>query len=203
MTRTGARSGSYSLWRQCSSRFTIAQERREVMQPKPTFLGQQTASAFQEQSVAEAYQQRPPYPDAVFDILAGLAVDQPGRLLDAGCGTGFIARLMVALLFSALARIQHRGMASCCQSSSAIRRSSATIAMTLWLNWRAAASFRYLAGKRHAPFPSHSRSTPISSHFTGARRSRASEWTPKHRAHSMMRCARWLAATWYRTPHGR
>lgn len=65
------------------------------MQPKPTFLGQQTASAFQEQSVAEAYQQRPPYPDAVFDILAGLAVDQPGRLLDAGCGTGFIARLMV------------------------------------------------------------------------------------------------------------
>lgn len=65
------------------------------MQPKPAFLGQQTASAFQEESVAEAYQQRPPYPDAVFDILASLIVDQPRRVLDAGCGTGFLARRLV------------------------------------------------------------------------------------------------------------
>jgi len=65
------------------------------MQPKPTFLGQQFASAFQEESVAEAYQQRPPYPDVVFDILASLIVDQPSRVLDVGCGTGFIARRLV------------------------------------------------------------------------------------------------------------
>jgi SAM-dependent methyltransferase len=65
------------------------------MQPKPTFLGQQFASAFQEESVAEAYQQRPPYPGVVFDILATLIVDQPSRVLDAGCGTGFIARRLV------------------------------------------------------------------------------------------------------------
>ncbi|HET9979541.1 MAG TPA: methyltransferase domain-containing protein, partial [Ktedonobacterales bacterium] len=65
------------------------------MKPKPTFLGQQFASAFQEESVAEAYQQRPPYPDAVFDILTRLIVDQPSRVLDAGCGTGFIARRLV------------------------------------------------------------------------------------------------------------
>ena len=65
------------------------------MQPKPAFLGQQTASAFQEESVAEAYQQRPPYPDAVFDILASLIVDQPRRVLDAGCGTGLLARRLV------------------------------------------------------------------------------------------------------------
>lgn len=65
------------------------------MQPKPVFLGQQTASAFQEESVAESYQQRPPYPDAVFDILASLIVDQPRRVLDVGCGTGFLARRLV------------------------------------------------------------------------------------------------------------
>ena len=62
------------------------------MQPKPAFLGQQTASAFQEESVVEAYQHRPPYPDAVFDILTSLISDQPYRVLDVGCGTGFIAR---------------------------------------------------------------------------------------------------------------
>lgn len=62
------------------------------MQPKPAFLGQQTASAFQEESVVEAYQHRPPYPDAVFDILTSLISDQPYHVLDVGCGTGFIAR---------------------------------------------------------------------------------------------------------------
>lgn len=65
------------------------------MQPKPAFLGQQTASAFQEESVVEAYQQRPPYPDSVFDILGSLVADEPRHVLDVGCGTGFIARRLV------------------------------------------------------------------------------------------------------------
>jgi SAM-dependent methyltransferase len=65
------------------------------MQPKPGFLGRHVASAFQEESVAGAYQHRPPYPDAVFDILASLAVDQPRYVLDVGCGTGFLARRLV------------------------------------------------------------------------------------------------------------
>ena len=65
------------------------------MQPKPAFLGQQTASAFQEESVVEAYQQRPPYPDSVFDILGSLVADEPYHVLDVGCGTGFIARRLV------------------------------------------------------------------------------------------------------------
>jgi trans-aconitate methyltransferase len=68
------------------------------MQPKPDYLGQRYASAFQEASVAEAYQARPPYPEAVFDILAGLMVDQLGTVLDAGCGTGFLARPLAALV---------------------------------------------------------------------------------------------------------
>ena len=62
------------------------------MQPKPAFLGPQTSSAFQESSVAAAYQHRPPYPAAVFDILADLITDTPRHVLDAGCGTGFLAR---------------------------------------------------------------------------------------------------------------
>jgi hypothetical protein len=42
------------------------------MQPKPDFLGYEIAAAFQDADVAAAYQRRPPYPPAVFDILATL-----------------------------------------------------------------------------------------------------------------------------------
>jgi SAM-dependent methyltransferase len=66
-----------------------------TQEPKPAFLGPHAASAFQEESVAEAYQYRPQYPSAVFDLLAALVTDQPRRVLDAGCGTGFLARHLV------------------------------------------------------------------------------------------------------------
>jgi SAM-dependent methyltransferase len=65
------------------------------MRPKPDFLTPQVASAFQEPSVVRAYQYRPTYSAAVFDILAGLAVDQPRHVLDVGCGTGLLARHLV------------------------------------------------------------------------------------------------------------
>jgi SAM-dependent methyltransferase len=65
------------------------------MQPKPDFLGDEIATAFQDADVAVAYQHRPPYPPAVFDILATLVVDQPRHVLDVGCGTGFLARHLV------------------------------------------------------------------------------------------------------------
>jgi SAM-dependent methyltransferase len=68
------------------------------MLPKPSCFGEQYASAFQETGVAAAYQHRPPYPDAVFPILAGLGTDTPRRVLDVGCGTGFIARRLVELV---------------------------------------------------------------------------------------------------------
>ncbi len=61
---------------------------------KPASLGQRYASAFQEESVADAYAYRPPYPPAVFDVLATLPPSQPRRILDAGCGTVLRSRLL-------------------------------------------------------------------------------------------------------------
>src|SRR5690349_15675663 len=65
------------------------------MRPKPDFLGPQQAAAFQDEAVARAYQFRPQYPETTFDILVHLAIDTPQRILDIGCGTGFVARELV------------------------------------------------------------------------------------------------------------
>lgn len=62
---------------------------------KPDFLGPQVASAFQDPSVVMAYQYRPTYPASVFDLLAELVIDSPRHVLDAGCGTGLLARHLV------------------------------------------------------------------------------------------------------------
>src|SRR5262245_8074137 len=69
-----------------------------TMIPKPACYGEQYASAFQEHGVVAAYQHRPSYPDSVFALLADLIVDSPRRVLDVGCGTGFIARPLVELV---------------------------------------------------------------------------------------------------------
>jgi SAM-dependent methyltransferase len=61
------------------------------MLPKPAHLGPNYAAQFQDAAVVEAYPSRPPYPEAVFDLLESLAVE-PAIALDAGCGTGDIAR---------------------------------------------------------------------------------------------------------------
>ncbi|MGH2502159.1 MAG: class I SAM-dependent methyltransferase, partial [Ktedonobacterales bacterium] len=61
------------------------------MLPKPAHLGPNYAAQFQDAAVVEAYPTRPPYPEAVFDLLESLAVEPP-IALDAGCGTGDIAR---------------------------------------------------------------------------------------------------------------
>ena len=49
------------------------------------------ASAFADEEVVSLYRHRPPYPRAVFGILARLMVE-PRAVLDAGCGTGALAR---------------------------------------------------------------------------------------------------------------
>jgi SAM-dependent methyltransferase len=49
------------------------------------------AAAFQDEAVAAAYRQRPPYPEALIARLADAVVGQPRRVLDLGCGTGDIS----------------------------------------------------------------------------------------------------------------
>lgn len=67
------------------------------MQPKPTHLGPAYAAQFQDASVVDAYQHRPPYPAEVFDVLVGLLVPmRPCAVLDIGCGRGELARPLAA-----------------------------------------------------------------------------------------------------------
>ncbi|MBO0780452.1 MAG: methyltransferase domain-containing protein [Ktedonobacteraceae bacterium] len=65
------------------------------MLPKPEHLGSEYADQFKDRSVAAVYRHRPPYPEETFQILAGLITDQPRHVLDAGCGTGDLARRLV------------------------------------------------------------------------------------------------------------
>jgi ubiquinone/menaquinone biosynthesis C-methylase UbiE len=62
------------------------------MEAKPSFLGPQTASAFQDPSVVAAYPRRAPYPESVFHKLAGLLIGSSRAVLDAGTGPGDVAR---------------------------------------------------------------------------------------------------------------
>jgi predicted TPR repeat methyltransferase len=68
------------------------------MPPKPEWFGEQYAAAFQEPGVAVAYRYRPPYSDVAIEHLVGLIADTPRRVLDVGCGTGYIARQLVDLV---------------------------------------------------------------------------------------------------------
>lgn len=68
------------------------------MEPKPAHLAPEYGAMFRDRSVAAAYPFRPPYPSATFAALAALIADQPRAVLDAGCGTGDIARPLAALV---------------------------------------------------------------------------------------------------------
>ncbi len=63
-------------------------------------FGFEYSSIFQDESVVRAYRYRPRYPAATFDLLAGLMQERcvPRAALDAGCGTGFVARPLAALV---------------------------------------------------------------------------------------------------------
>jgi ubiquinone/menaquinone biosynthesis C-methylase UbiE len=61
---------------------------------RPKHLGSDYASVFRDQSVAEAYRYRPPYPPEVFQILLEIADRPNGTMLDVGTGRGDIARPM-------------------------------------------------------------------------------------------------------------
>jgi SAM-dependent methyltransferase len=64
--------------------------------PKPKHLEPEYGTQFSDPSVASAYPFRPPYPDEVYTILAGLMVDAPRLVLELGCGLGEIARRLAA-----------------------------------------------------------------------------------------------------------
>jgi ubiquinone/menaquinone biosynthesis C-methylase UbiE len=63
--------------------------------PKPSYLTPENSAQFKAQSVVNVYHLRLPYPNALFSLLADLITDQPRVVLDAGTGTGDLARQMV------------------------------------------------------------------------------------------------------------
>jgi SAM-dependent methyltransferase len=68
------------------------------MEPKPELFASTYGTWFQDQLVVAAYPLRPPYPDEVIQLLAGLLPDAPRTVLDVGCGTGEIARRLAPLV---------------------------------------------------------------------------------------------------------
>ena len=70
------------------------------MPDKPKQWSAEYASIFQDASVVAAYQYRPTYPPELFTFLSRLipTTTSPRRVLDAGCGTGFIARFLAPLV---------------------------------------------------------------------------------------------------------
>lgn len=55
---------------------------------QPRHLAKDYAEQFADRSVARAYRTRPPYPPALFELLAQLVVDEPRVVLELGAGTG-------------------------------------------------------------------------------------------------------------------
>ncbi len=70
------------------------------MSGRPGQFGFAYSSIFQDESVVRAYRYRPQYPAATFELLAGLVPEscRPRAVLDAGCGTGFVARPLARLV---------------------------------------------------------------------------------------------------------
>ncbi len=62
---------------------------------RPRQYGDDYASRFKNRSLAETYELRPPYPEETYKILLNLLGESRGKVLDAGCGPGKIARLLV------------------------------------------------------------------------------------------------------------
>lgn len=62
------------------------------MKPKPKQLTPGNAARFQNPDLVSLYHLRLPYPEATFEILTALIVDQPRVVLDVGTGTGEVAR---------------------------------------------------------------------------------------------------------------
>jgi SAM-dependent methyltransferase len=66
------------------------------VEPKPPGWDVRYANVFQEPDVVASYEHRPPYPQGTIDELARLA--DGGAVVDAGCGTGELARRLAPLV---------------------------------------------------------------------------------------------------------
>lgn len=66
------------------------------MKPKPGHLGLKYAEQFKDASVVGVYHHRLPYADEAINKLIALVIDEPRAILDAGCGTGDLARRLVS-----------------------------------------------------------------------------------------------------------
>lgn len=66
------------------------------MPARPPHLTRENAARFQDQSVVDAYPLRAPYPPEIVDRLVALIRDSPRTVLDAGTGTGELARPLAA-----------------------------------------------------------------------------------------------------------
>jgi SAM-dependent methyltransferase len=67
------------------------------MYPKPSHHSADYAAWFRDPLIAQAYPHRPPYPNAVFSLLASLVAGGAGAVLDLGAGTGDLARRLAAM----------------------------------------------------------------------------------------------------------
>lgn len=85
-------------WRSDLSELPEMADVTEGRMRRPARLGAYHAAMFQDRSVARSYRNRPPYPDETIQILADLLPAGCRRALDVGCGTGFIARPLAALI---------------------------------------------------------------------------------------------------------
>ena len=70
------------------------QKQESRMNGKPRGLGPEYGAQFGDPSVVAAYPTRPPYPREVFEILLGLIRDESPAVLDLGCGTGEVSRVL-------------------------------------------------------------------------------------------------------------
>lgn len=80
------------------------------MEPQSARIQAEHFTAFQDPSVIASYRYRPQFPPEVFTVLASLITETPRRVLDLGCGTGFVARELLPFVDAVDAVDVSRGM---------------------------------------------------------------------------------------------
>ena len=69
--------------------------KQNSVDPKPKHLAPEYAATFKEHSDVDAYRRRPTYAPELFQVLVDLIQGEPRAVLDIGCGTVDIAKVIV------------------------------------------------------------------------------------------------------------